>query len=47
LTAKLVGAEAEKPATDEHGRSTRWKLLGVGDSYFVALDFAVDVMGKK
>jgi hypothetical protein len=47
LTAKLVGAEAEKAATDEHGRSTQWKLLGVGDSYFVALDFAVDVMGKK
>lgn len=47
LTPRLDGADAERAATDDHGRSTRWKLLGVGDSYFVALDFAVDTMGKK
>lgn len=47
MTAKLVGADVERAATDDHGRSTLWKLLGVGDSYFVALDFAVDVMGKR
>jgi len=47
MQANLVGVEAEKPKTDDHGRSTQWKLLGVGDSYFVALDFAVDTMGKK
>lgn len=47
MVAKLLGAEAERPPTDEHGRSTLWKLLAVGDSYFVALDFAVDQMGKK
>jgi hypothetical protein len=47
MQANLTGAEAEKPKADEHGRSTQWKLLGVGDSYFVALDFAVDTMGKQ
>jgi hypothetical protein len=47
MTARLVGADTERPSTDEHGRSTLWKLLGVGDSYFVALDFAVDLMGKR
>ncbi len=46
MQAKLVGADAETPKVDEHGRSTQWKLLGVGDSYFVALDFTVDVMGR-
>ncbi len=46
MTGQLE-AEAERDATDEHGRSTQWKLLGIGDSYFVALDFAVDIMGKK
>ena len=46
LTARLEG-ETDRDATDEHGRSTLWKLLGIGDSYFVALDFAVDVMGQK
>jgi hypothetical protein len=46
LSARLEG-DADRPATDDHGRSTRWKLLGIGDSYFVALDFAVDVMGQK
>ncbi|HLV36944.1 MAG TPA: hypothetical protein VKY59_17605 [Spirillospora sp.] len=39
--------ETEHASSDEHGRSTLWKLLGVGDSYFVALDFAVDRMGKQ
>lgn len=47
MQAHLVGADAEKPKTDDHGRSTQWQLLGVGDSYFVALDFVVDSMGKK
>lgn len=47
MTPKLVGADVERASTDEHSRSTLWKLLGIGDSYFVALDFAVDVMGKK
>ena len=37
----------EREETDEHGRSTLWKLLGIGDSYFVALDFTVDKMGKR
>ncbi len=31
---------------DEHGRSRRMKLMGIDDSYFVALDFSVDEMGK-
>ncbi len=31
---------------DEHGRSRFRKLLGIDDSYFVALDFSVDEMGK-
>jgi hypothetical protein len=31
---------------DEHGRSRLRKLLGIDDSYFVALDFTVDEMGK-
>ena len=39
--------ETGRAAADEHGRSTMWKLLGVGDSYFVALDFAVDRVGKN
>ncbi len=47
MEAKLIGADTEKSKTDDHGRSTQWKLLGVGDSYFVALDFAVDTMGKR
>lgn len=34
------------PAQDEHGRSHQMKLLGIGDSYFVALDYTVDEMGK-
>lgn len=47
MQANLTGADVEKAKTDEHGRSTQWKLLGVGDSYFVALDFTVDTMGKR
>jgi hypothetical protein len=31
---------------DEHGRSRRMKLMGIDDSYFIALDFSVDEMGK-
>jgi len=46
LTARLEG-DGQRRETDEHGHSTQWKLLGIGDSYFVALDFAVDVMGQK
>jgi hypothetical protein len=46
MTARLDMVEARE-TVEEHGRSTLWKLLGVGDSYFVALDFAVDKMGQK
>jgi len=42
-----LDSDDARESTDEHGRSTQWKLLGIGDSYFVALDFAVDTMGKK
>ncbi len=42
-----LAGESVRENTDEHGRSTLWKLLGVGDSYFVALDFAVDRVGRK
>lgn len=42
-----LAGETERAAADEHGRSTLWKLLGVGDSYFVALDFAVDRVRKR
>jgi hypothetical protein len=31
---------------DEHGRSRQMKLLGIDDSYLIALDFSVDEMGK-
>jgi hypothetical protein len=31
---------------DEHGRSRMMQLLGVDDSYCIALDFSVDTMGK-
>lgn len=47
LSARLEGDDAERPALDEHGRSTRWRLLGVGDSYIVALDFNVERMGQR
>ena len=46
LAARL-DVEGSREASDGHGRSMLWKLLGVGDSYFVALDFAVDKMGKQ
>ena len=46
MSAHLEGV-SERDDTDEHGRSTLWKLLGIGDSYFVALDFTVDVMGQR
>lgn len=44
MAARLEALEAERDAADEHGRSQMWKLLAIGDSYFVALDFAVDRM---
>lgn len=31
---------------DEHGRSRLMTLLGIGDSYFVTVDFSVEQMGK-
>jgi hypothetical protein len=31
---------------DEHGRSRQFKLLGIDDSYCVALAFSVEEMGK-
>lgn len=31
---------------DEHGRSHLMTLLGVGDSYFVTVDYSVEQMGK-
>lgn len=46
MAAQLEG-DTEHTEADEHGRSRLWKLLGVGDSYFVALDFTVDVMGQR
>ena len=47
LSAALASVEAARDQTDEHGRSQMWQLLGIGDSYFVALDFTVDRMGKS
>ena len=32
--------------TDEHGRSRMFKLLGIDDSYLIALDYTVEEMGK-
>lgn len=32
---------------DEHGRSRKMRLLGIDDSYLIALDFSVDEMGKN
>ena len=40
MSGRLEGGSNSKP-------DPQYKLLGVGDSYFVALDFAVDKMGKK
>ncbi|MBI1280348.1 MAG: hypothetical protein GC179_19660 [Anaerolineaceae bacterium] len=31
---------------DDHGRSTNMRLLGIDDSYLIALDFTVDELGK-
>jgi hypothetical protein len=31
---------------DEHGRSRNMKLLGIDDSYLIAMDFTVDELGK-
>lgn len=31
---------------DEHGRSRNMRLLGIDDSYLIALDFSVDELGK-
>jgi hypothetical protein len=31
---------------DEHGRSQNMRLLGIDDSYLIALDFTVDELGK-
>lgn len=45
MTAKL-DEQAMYEKDDEHGRSRNLKLLGIDDSYFVALDFTVDEMGK-
>lgn len=45
LTARLEG-EGIHETQDEHGRSRLRKLLGIDDSYFVALDFSVEEMGK-
>lgn len=44
MTAKLD--EASREDQDEHGRSRLLKLLGIDGSYFVALDFSVEEMGK-
>jgi hypothetical protein len=44
MTAELDGQSRE--TEDEHGRSRLLKLLGIDDSYFVALDFSVEEMGK-
>jgi hypothetical protein len=32
--------------SDEHGRSRLYKLMGIDDSYLIALDYTVDEMGK-
>jgi hypothetical protein len=44
MTARLEEQPFERD--DEHGRSHLAKLLGIDDSYFVALDFSVEEMGK-
>lgn len=38
--------EADLPDADEHGRSREMKLLMIDNSYFIALDFSVEQMGK-
>jgi hypothetical protein len=44
MTARLEAKPIE--TQDEHGRSRLVKLLGIDDSYLVALDFSVEEMGK-
>ena len=44
MTATLD--QHSRDSEDEHGRSRMLKLLGIDDSYFVALDFSVEEMGK-
>lgn len=41
-----LGEDAAFEPTDEHGRSRMAKLLLLDQSYFVALDFSVEQMGK-
>jgi hypothetical protein len=38
--------DASFEATDDHGRSKLAKLLLIDQSYFIALDFSVELMGK-
>jgi hypothetical protein len=42
-----LGEDASFDATDEHGRSRLAKLLLLDQSYFIALDFSVEQMGKS
>jgi hypothetical protein len=44
----LMVSTDEQPfeTEDEHGRSRLMKMLGIGDSYFVAVDYSVEQMGK-
>lgn len=44
VLARLEPLEEARAPADEHGRSQMYRLLGIGDSYFVALAFAVDRM---
>ncbi len=44
MLARLEPLEAARAPLDEHGRSQMYRLLGLGDSYFVALAFTVDRM---
>jgi hypothetical protein len=46
LESRLESAADSDSSSGHHGAG-QWKLLGIGDSYFVALDFAVDKMGKQ
>ena len=41
-----LGEDASFDAADEHGRSRLAKLLLLDQSYFIALDFSVEQMGK-
>jgi hypothetical protein len=46
MTCKL-GQDPEFGREDEHGRSRLAKLLLLDDSYFIALDFSVEQLGKS